>query len=114
MAFDSQPLSHDMPEEVREVTYWVAGQLTRSQRDFLAALPEQLVLLGEGLGKILFCHATTRSDKDLFTPITPKERLSVIFSHGERETFVCGHTHIQFKWHVGTMRILNGAWLLLS
>jgi len=50
MAFDGQPLNPAMPEEVREVTHWVAGQLTRSQRDFLAVLPEQLVLQVEGLG----------------------------------------------------------------
>jgi putative phosphoesterase len=107
MAFDGQPLNPAMPEEVREVTHWVAGQLTRSQRDFLAALPEQLVLQVEGLGRIVFCHATTRSDEELFTPITPQERLSVIFSHGEQEIVVCGHTHIQFERHVGNIRILN-------
>jgi putative phosphoesterase len=107
MAFDGQPLNPAMPEEVREVTLWVAGQLTRSQRDFLAVLPEQLVLQVEGLGMILFCHATTRSDEEFFTPITPEERLSVIFSHGEQEIVVCGHTHIQFERYVGNIRILN-------
>src|SRR5947209_1228371 len=58
MVFDGQPLSSGMPEEVREGTQWNAEQLTRSQRDFLAALPEQLVIEVEGLGSVLFCHAT--------------------------------------------------------
>jgi putative phosphoesterase len=107
MAFDGQPLSPDMPEEVREVTRWTAEQLTRSQRDFLAALPEQLLLRIEGLGRILFCHATARSDEEIFTPITPDERLEVIFSRVEQEIVVCGHTHIQFERRVGNMRILN-------
>lgn len=107
MAFDGQPLSPDMPEEVREVTRWTAEQLTRSQRDFLAALPEQLLLQVEGLGRILFCHATARSDEEIFTPITPDERLEVIFSRVEQEIVVCGHTHIQFERRVGNMRILN-------
>ena len=107
MAFDGQPLSPDMPEEVREVTRWTAEQLTRSQRDFLAALPEQLLLRVEGLGRILFCHATVRSDEEIFTPITPEERLGVIFARVEQEIVVCGHTHIQFERRVGNMRILN-------
>lgn len=38
------------------------GQLTRAERDVLAALPEQLVLQIEGLSEILFCHTTPRSN----------------------------------------------------
>jgi putative phosphoesterase len=107
MAFDGQPLSPALPEEVREVTQWIARQLTRSQRDFLAALPQQLVLQVEGLGRVLFCHATIRSDEEIFTSITPQERLTVIFSHVEQQTVVCGHTHMQFERRVGKLRILN-------
>jgi putative phosphoesterase len=127
MAFDGQPLSPALPEEVREVTCWTARQLTRSQRDYLAALPEQLVLQVEGLGRILFCHATARSDEELFTPITPEERLRIIFSGVEQEIVVCGHTHVQFERRAGHLRILNAGsvgmayadrpgayWLLLS
>lgn len=127
MAFDNQPLSLDLPEEVRAVTHWVAGQLTSAQRDFLAALPEQLVLQVEGLGSVVFCHATVRNDEEIFTPITPAERLNVIFSGVEQEIVVCGHTHVQFERRVGNLRILNAGsvgmpyaqrpgayWLLLS
>ncbi len=105
--FDGQPLSPTLPEEVREVTRWVAEQLTPSQRNFLAELPERLVLQVEDLGRILFCHATPRSDEEIFTPITPQERLNVIFSGVEQEIFVCGHTHMQFELGVGKLRILN-------
>jgi putative phosphoesterase len=107
MAFDGQPLSPALPEEVREVTQWIAGQLTRSQRDFLAALPQQLVLQVEGLGRVLFCHATVRSDEEIFTSITPQERLTVIFSPVKQQTVVCGHTHMQFERRVDKLRILN-------
>src|SRR5260221_9913301 len=96
MAFDGQLFSPNLPEEMREVAHWVAGQLTRSQRDFLAALPEQLVLQVEDLGEILFCHATPRSDEEFFTSITPEERLRIIFSGVKQELIVCGHTHMQF------------------
>jgi predicted phosphodiesterase len=127
MAFDGQPLSPALSEEVREATRWTAKQVTRSQRDYLAALPEQLVLQVEGLGRILFCHTTTPSDEELFTPITPEERLKIIFSGVEQEIMVCGHTHMQFEQRAGNLCILNAGsvgmpyadqpgayWLLLS
>lgn len=109
--FDGQPLIRqylpDMSEKAREETHWVAEQLTRSQRDFLATLPEQLVLQVESLGRVLFCHATPRNDEELFTSITPDERLNVIFSGVKQEIVVCGHTHMQFERRVGKLRILN-------
>ncbi len=131
MTFDGQPINRRyMPapsEKDLKVLDWLAGQLTRSQRDFLAELPEQLVVQVEGLGRVLFCHASVRNDEELFTLITPEERLGVIFSHVEQETVVCGHTHTQFEQHVGETRILNAGsvgmpyaarpgayWLLLS
>lgn len=130
-AFDGQPLSRrylpDMPAKVREETHWVAEQLTRSQRDFLAALPEQLVLQVAGLGEVLFCHATPRNDEELFTSITPAERLSSIFSQVTQKIVICGHTHIQFERYSGNLHIINAGsvgmpfaeqpgayWLLIS
>ncbi len=126
-AFDGQPLHPAMSEKGREETHWVATQLTRSQRDVLAQLPAQITLHVEGLGEILFCHATPRSDEEIFTPITPRERLTAIFTGIEQQIVVCGHTHIQFERRVGRVRILNAGsvgmpfadqpgayWLLLS
>src|SRR5258708_14476197 len=97
--FDSQLLKRrylpPMSEAVQRETRWVSEQLTRSQRDFLAALPEQLVFQVAGLGSVLFCHATPRNDEEIFTSLTPEERLNVIFSDVEQEIVVCGHTHMQ-------------------
>lgn len=131
MMFDGQPINRQyMPapsEKDLEGLRWLAEQLTPSQRDFLAALPEQLVIPIESLRNVVFCHASLRNDEELFTPITPEERLRVIFSHVEQEMVVCGHTHIQFEQRVGNLRILNAGsvgmpyadhpgayWLLLS
>ncbi len=127
MAFDDQPLRPDMSEKGREKTHWVAQQLTRSQRDFLAQLPEQITLRIEGPGEVLFCHATPRSDEEIFTPITSQERLTTIFTGIKQQIVVCGHTHIQFERRVGRVCILNAGsvgmpfadrpgayWLLLS
>jgi putative phosphoesterase len=105
--FDNLPLALAVPEQVREETCWIARQLGRPQRDFLAHLPKQIVLSIEGLGDSLFCHATPRSDEELFTPITPQERLNTIFTGIKQQLVVCGHTHMQFERQVEGIHILN-------
>ena len=106
-AFDDLPLAQSIPEEVREVTRWVAQQLEQSQRDFLAQLPEQITFHVEGLGDVLFCHATPRNDEELFTPITPQDRLNMLFVGVEQPIVICGHTHMQFERYANKVRILN-------
>ena len=106
-AFDGQPFAATMPDDVRAITRWAAQQLEPAQRDFLAHLPERIVLQVEPLGNILFCHATPRSDEEIFTQITPQERLNAIFSGVTEQIVVCGHTHMQFKRQAGATRIVN-------
>ncbi|GCE07098.1 metallophosphoesterase family protein [Dictyobacter aurantiacus] len=107
MIFDGQPLPPAMSEEVRVITSWVAGQFTRSQRDFLAALPERITLSISGLGDILFCHATPRNDEEIFTTNSPRERLATIFAGVQTPIVVCGHTHVQFEIPFEGLRIIN-------
>lgn len=127
MAINGQALRPNLPDQVREQTQWVAEQLNHTQRDFLARLPEQITLHVEGLGEILFCHATPRNDEEIFTQLTPSERLATIFGATRQQVVVCGHTHIQFELQVGNVRVLNAGsvgmpyadwpgayWLLLS
>lgn len=106
-AFDRKPLPSTMSEKGRQTTQWVADQLTRSHRDFLSELPETLTIKVDGLGDILFCHATPRSDEEIFTPITTEERLTNIFADIQQNFVICGHTHIQFERQLGNIRILN-------
>lgn len=106
-----QPLKRrflpDASEKTLEEIRWVANQLTDDQRTFLAGLPEQLTFEVEGLGSIVFCHATVRNDEEIFTPLTPKERLKVIFSSVKQGVVVYGHTHIQFERDLDDIRIVN-------
>ncbi len=106
-AFDGQPSTQELPAEVREITQWAAQQLSREQRDFLAGLPERLTVSVEGLGDVLFCHATPRSDEEIFTPRTPQKRLHTLFQGIEQQVVVCGHTHVQFELQAGKVRIVN-------
>src|SRR5258708_27852678 len=70
-AFDGLTLDPNQSNEVREVTNWTAKQLEPSQRDFLASLPEHLTLTIEGLGEVLFCHGSPRSDEEILSISTP-------------------------------------------
>ena len=60
-----------------------------------------------GLGDVLFCHATPRNDTEIFTRLTPEERLLPVFQDVEASLVVCGHTHMQFDRRVGRLRVVN-------
>jgi putative phosphoesterase len=106
-AFDGLLPRPGMSAEVIETTRWTAEQLERSQRDFLAQLPEQAVFNVDGLGEVLFCHGSPRSDEEIFTVATPEERLRTIFTGVGQRVVVCGHTHMQFDRTVDGTRIVN-------
>src|SRR5438128_11708097 len=73
-AFDGLPPHPGMSEEVSERMRWTAKQLDRSQRDFLAQLPEQASFSVDGLGEVLFCQGAPSRDAELITAATRGER----------------------------------------
>jgi putative phosphoesterase len=106
-AFDGVPFGEQLPPEVREATHWTARQLDSSHRDFLANLPAQLTIAIDGLGEVLFCHATPRNDEEIFTQASPEERLRLFFAGVRQQIVVCGHTHMQFERSLDALRIVN-------
>jgi putative phosphoesterase len=86
---------------------WCAGQLTRTQRDFLASFEDAVAMQIEGLGRVLFCHASPRNDVDVFTVESPAERVRALMSGVDADLVVCGHTHMQFDRRVDAMRVVN-------
>jgi diadenosine tetraphosphatase ApaH/serine/threonine PP2A family protein phosphatase len=56
---------------------------------------------------VLFCHATPRSDDEIFTRLTAENRLVPIFEGLDVPLDVCGHTHMQFDRAVGVTRVVN-------
>jgi putative phosphoesterase len=86
---------------------WAATFLDRADRDFLDALPPLLTLSVEGLGDVLFCHATARSDEERVTTATPKQRLALILREAGHDVVVAGHTHRQFDRRAGARRMIN-------
>jgi len=55
----------------------------------------------------LFCHATPRNETEIFTRLTPEERLAPVFAGVDASVVVCGHTHMQFDRMVGGLRVVN-------
>jgi putative phosphoesterase len=106
-SFDGLPPRPGMSEEVSARMRWTAKQLERSQRDVLAQLPEQAVFSVEGLGEVLFCHGSPRSDEEMITAATPEERLRAMLAGVRQQIVVCGHTHMQFDRTIDGMRIVN-------
>jgi putative phosphoesterase len=97
----------EVPSEHREVIEWTARQLTADQRQAIARWPSTCEFDIPGLGHTLFCHATPRNDSELFTRVTPEERLAVVFNGVHASVVVCGHTHMQFNRLVGERRVVN-------
>jgi predicted phosphodiesterase len=96
-----------VPEQGRAVTRWVCEVLTPAQISLLAAWPQTLRIEVPGVGDVLFCHATPRSDREIFTARTPEERLLPVFDAAAAAVVVCGHTHMQFDRMIGRTRVVN-------
>jgi predicted phosphodiesterase len=96
-----------LPEPLQEVMRWMARQLQPEYEPVLASWPKTLRLEISGLGEALFCHSTPRSETEIFTRLTPEERLLPLFEGLEVAMVVCGHTHMQFDRMIGRTRVLN-------
>ena len=90
-----------------ERTRFVAAALTGEQQAFLADLAETVELEVEGLGRVLFCHGTPRSDAEIVTRLTPESRVAEALAGVDAAVVVCGHTHVQFDRRVGETRLVN-------
>jgi len=96
-----------IPEQYRESMRWVARQLHPEHERLLASWPQTLRVGIPELGEVLFCHATPRSDTEVFTRLTPEDRLLPVFEGLDAATVVCGHTHMQFDRTIGGVRVVN-------
>jgi predicted phosphodiesterase len=95
------------PESVVEIYRWTAAQLQPEFEAVLARWPKTLQLEIDGLGQVLFCHSTPRSETEVFTRLTTEDRLLEIFEEVEARVVVCGHTHMQFDRRIGKTRVVN-------
>jgi predicted phosphodiesterase len=96
-----------LPAPDLENMRWTAQQLGPEERTALAGWPKTLRVRVEGLGDVLFCHGTPRSETEVFTKRTAEERLRPLFEGLSASVVVCGHTHMQFDRVVGGTRVVN-------
>ena len=90
-----------------EVIGWVRDQLSAEQIAFLHGLPERVELDIDGVGRVLFCHATPQNDTDIFLEGTPEDAVAPSFARVEADLVVCGHTHMQFDRQIAGVRVVN-------
>lgn len=97
----------EVPEQFREGIRWNARQLSAEHESVLASWPTTVRMKIDGLGDVLFCHASPRNDTDVFTRLTPEQTLLPIFRELNADLVICGHTHMQFDRMIGDVRVIN-------
>jgi putative phosphoesterase len=73
----------------------------------VADWPDTVTLDVDGLGPVLFCHGSPRSDTEMITTLTGEDRLAPMLEGVEEQVVVGGHTHRQFDRTVLGRRIVN-------
>ena len=96
----------NVPEAFRSVIQWHARNL-EDYEYLLSDWPLTQSLEVDGVGRVVFCHATPRDDNEIFTRLTPEESLLPIFDAVDADVVVCGHTHMQFDRQIGRTRVVN-------
>ena len=96
-----------LPEPHQEVLRWTADQIRADSADTIRSWPKTHLLEITGLGEVLFCHGTPRSETECFTRLTLEERLRPVFEGTAAVVVVCGHTHMQFDRVVAGVRVVN-------
>jgi predicted phosphodiesterase len=95
------------PDSIVAVYRWTAARLQPEFEAVLAGWPLTLQLEIGGLGPVLFCHSTPRSETEGFTRLTAEDHLLPLFEALQVAVVVCGHTHMQFDRRFGRTRVVN-------
>lgn len=92
-----------------EVSPWAAARLSDGQREWMRSWPATLTLPVDGLGEVLFCHATPRDDTETILVDSRPARFAEVFADlpATVTTVVCGHTHMPFVRLAGNRTVVN-------
>ena len=91
----------------RDLEPWRRERLGDEGHAAVLAWPLTVTVDVEGLGRVLFCHATPRSDEEIVTRLTPEERLAEILDGVEADVVVHGHAHVRYDRRAAGFRIVN-------
>jgi putative phosphoesterase len=84
---------------------WAYDNLSKSSREYLSSLPEE-IRLEEAGKRILLTHGSPDSNKEHITSDTPEERLHELIEIADADIIICGHSHRPFK------RKFEGVWFI--
>jgi hypothetical protein len=77
-----------VPARYRDSIRWNAAQLHPSEGELLTAWPTTLHINMSGIGKVVFCHATPQNPNDVFTRLTPDDKLVSIIGETDADVLV--------------------------
>lgn len=96
-----------VPQQYRGIIRWCAEQLGPGDEGWIHDWPKTVRIKIEGLGDVLFCHATPRNENEIFVRTTAEGRVLPAFVGVDAPLVVCGHTHMQFDRMVRSIRVVN-------
>ena len=88
--------------ETGPMTGWPATRIDDADRGFLTSFELTVVV-----DDVLYCHATPHDDEPFVTVLTTPEAARATIGEVAEPTVVIGHTHSQFDWQLGDLRLVN-------
>jgi predicted phosphodiesterase len=110
-AYDGEHLAASVLAEspAARASVFAAGRITQRHRDMIGGFQSTVMLEIDGLGSVLFCHGSPRSDSEIITTLTSDDRLGEILASDAANppTIVGGHTHRVFDRRAYRWRFIN-------
>jgi predicted phosphodiesterase len=100
-------VSATVPAAVVPALEWHAAQMRNADAALMAQWPATQAVTVDGVGDVLFCHATPHSDTAIFTAQTDLDIVAQLLGDVRAPVVVCGHTHVQFDRQIGGTRVVN-------
>jgi putative phosphoesterase len=100
-------LAVDAQAEVTPREAWMVEAHGAHGRGLLETFPERVTVRIDGLGVVLFCHGSPRSDEELITRKTPEGRLADALERVEADVVITAHTHVRYERVALGRRLLN-------
>ena len=89
-------------EPASPMTGWSSTRIEDDDRAFLSSFEFSVAL-----DDVLYCHATPYDDEPFVTVLTSPGVARETIGEVEQSTVVIGHTHTQFDWQLGDLRLVN-------
>ncbi len=89
------------------IIQWASRGITDAQAGRLASLPLMNIVTVMARGSVGFCHATGRSDNEMFLVDSSLAQAEAAFAAFDTETVVVGHCHMPFDRLINGRRFVN-------